>query len=178
MSRIGRKAVGIPNGVTHTYENGVFTAQGPKGKEVVNVPEGIILTVKDATIEVSRKGDTKVNRANHGLIRNLVNNALIGVSEGYVRKLDIHGVGFKAQPKGKVVTFSLGYSHDIDYEAPEGVTITIPQPTHVILESANKVLVGREAAKIRSFFKPEPYKGKGVRYSNEQIRRKQGKVVG
>ncbi len=178
MSRIGAKVVEIPQGVKTSIDNGLFSAEGQKGKLTIPIPDSIIVEVEGNVIKFSRKADTKEARSKHGLIRNLVNNVLIGVSKGYVKKLDIHGVGFKAQMKGKVFNCALGYSHEINYEIPEGVTVTVPQPTHVIVESNDKVLVGRVAAKIRSFYKPEPYKGKGVRYSDEQIRRKQGKVVG
>ncbi|MBU1863954.1 MAG: 50S ribosomal protein L6 [Candidatus Omnitrophica bacterium] len=178
MSRIGKKRVQIPKEAKVTVENNIFYAEGPKGKLSVDIPQAITLDIKDTTIGFERNNDSKKDRAYHGLIRNLVNNALIGVSKGYTKKLDIYGVGFKAQSKGKSINFALGYSHTIDFPIPSGVTVTVPQPTSVVVEGADKVLVGQVAANIRDFFKPEPYKGKGVRYSDEQIRRKQGKVVG
>jgi len=178
MSRIGKKPVQIPKEAKLKIEGGVFYAEGPKGKLSVNIPSCIDVVVKDAMVEFHRKGDEKADYAYHGLIRNLVKNALIGVTEGYSKKLEIHGIGFKAQMKGKAINFALGYSHDIDLTIPAGVTVTVPQQTAVVVEGVDKVLVGQVAAKIRDFFKPEPYKGKGIRYSNEQIRRKQGKVVG
>lgn len=178
MSRIGKKDLVIPKGVKTKIENGTFWAEGPKGKLSVDVPDCIKLDMKDDKISFSRDIDTKYSRSQHGLIRNLVKNALVGVSDGYSKRLDIHGVGFKAQLKGKSVTFSLGYSHEINFPVPEGITVKVPQPTAVFVEGADKVSVGMVAAKIRDFFKPEPYKGKGVRYGGEQIRRKQGKVVG
>jgi len=178
MSRIGKVSVEIPKEAKIKIEDNVFYAEGAKGKLSVKIPQSIELEVKDNLIKFKRKNDSKKDRELHGLIRNLVNNALIGVSKGYSTKLEIHGIGFKAQMKGKKVTFSLGYSHDIDFEIPAGITVTLPQQSSVVVEGVNKVLVGQVAAKIRDFFKPEPYKGKGIRYSDEQIRRKQGKVVG
>ena len=178
MSRIGKVAVEIPKEAKIKNEPGMFMCEGPKGKLSVKIPQSIELEVNDNRISFKRKSDSKTDRAFHGLIRNLVKNALIGVSQGYSRKLDIFGVGYKAQMKGKKINFSLGYSHEIDFDIPAGITITIPQQTSVVVEGVDKVLVGQVAAEIRDFFKPEPYKGKGIRYSDEQIRRKQGKVVG
>ncbi len=178
MSRIGRVSVAIPKEAKIKIESDKFIAEGPKGKLSVDIPASIELEVKDDHVEFKRKSDLKKDKALHGLIRNLVNNVLIGVSKGYSKKLDIHGVGFKAQMKGKKINFSLGYSHDINFDIPEGITVSVPQQTAVVVEGIDKVLVGQVSAKIRDFFKPEPYKGKGIRYSDEQIRRKQGKVVG
>jgi len=178
MSRIGRKEVEIPQGAKITIQGAECLVEGPKGKLTVAIPECIQVTVGEKAVTFDREQDTKTARSMHGLVRNLINNALIGVTEGYKRTLDIHGVGFKAQLKGNILNCALGYSHEINYTIPEGVTVTVPQQTHVIVESIDKVKVGQVAAQIRDFYRPEPYKGKGVRHSNEQIRRKQGKVVG
>lgn len=178
MSRIGSKPVEIPANAKYKVEGDVFYAEGPKGKLEVKIPGDIEVKIGEKDIVCMRKNNSKIARANHGLIRNLINNSLVGVTAGYSRSLDIHGVGFKGQMKGKKVVFSLGYSHDIDFDIPAGVSITLPNPTNVVIESCDKVKVGQVAATIRSFYKPEPYKGKGVRYSGENIRRKQGKVVG
>lgn len=178
MSRIGSKSVAIPKDAKHSFAQGVFTAEGPKGKQTVQVPDCVQLEIKDNEICFSRTNDSKYAREQHGLIRNLVKNALKGVTSGYQMKLEIYGVGFKAQMKGKVLNLNLGYSHEIDYQIPQGVTVTVPKPTDITVEGPDKVLVGRVAATIRDYYRPEPYKGKGVRYAGENIRRKQGKVVG
>jgi len=178
MSRIGKRPVTIPKEAKIKVEQNVFYAEGPKGKLSVCIPPAIDCTVKDSVVLFTTKSTLKKDREKHGLVRNLVNNIIIGVTKGYVKKLDIQGVGFKAQLKGKSIVLALGYSHEINYPIPSGVTVTVPQQTSVIIEGADKALVGKVAAKIRDFFRPEPYKGKGVRYSDEQVRRKQGKVVG
>lgn len=178
MSRIGSKPVDIPQGAKVSVEGRNCLVEGPKGKITVPVAEGIDVKVDDKSVIFSRQNDNKKSRSMHGLVRNLVNNALIGVTQGYSKALEIHGVGFKAQLKGKILNCALGYSHEINYDIPQGVTVTVPQPTSVVIEGIDKMLVGRVAAQIRDFYLPEPYKGKGVRYAGEQIRRKQGKVVG
>jgi large subunit ribosomal protein L6 len=178
MSRIGKKPVTIPKGVKIVLTNGNASVEGPKGKMSLNIPDTVTLEIKDDKVFFNRRNDTKNDRAAHGLIRNLINNMLIGVSQGYTKKLDIEGVGYKALMKGKAVQFSLGYSHTITYDIPAGLTLTLPTQTSVVITGIDKTLVGQAAANIRKFSKPEPYKGKGVRYSDEKIRRKQGKVVG
>lgn len=178
MSRIGKVPVEIPSGAKIAVGTAEAKIEGPKGTLTVDIPDNIEVKTEDKLVIVDRKSDTKQARANHGLVRNLIKNALVGVTDGYKKSLDIHGVGFKAQLKGKKVTFSLGYSHDIDFDVPQGVTVTVPQPTVVVIEGADKVKVGQAAATMRSYYEPEPYKGKGVRYTGENIRRKQGKVVG
>ena len=178
MSRIGKKQVDIPSGAKITVNAGSVLIEGPKGTMTISVPESIKIEVKDLVVQVTRVNDIKENRARHGLIRNLLNNALIGVTSGHTKKLEIFGVGFKVQMQGENVVFSLGYSHDINYKIPEGITLKIPQQTTVEIEGVDKAAVGQSAAEIRAFFKAEPYKGKGIRYSDENIRRKQGKVVG
>lgn len=178
MSRIGRRSVSIPQGAKISLQAHECLVEGPKGKLVVPVPECIAVKIEEKSVSFARELDTKKARSLHGLIRNLINNALIGVTAGYKKSLDIHGVGFKAQLKGSILNCALGYSHEINYAIPEGVTVTVPQPTVVVVEGIDKTKVGRVAAHIRDFYRPEPYKGKGVRYSDEQVRRKQGKVVG
>jgi large subunit ribosomal protein L6 len=178
MSRIGKREVKIPQGAKITVQGSECLIEGPKGKLTVAIPEYIQVKVGEKSVAFDRSLDTKTARSFHGLVRNLVNNAFIGVTQGYKKTLDIHGVGFKAQLKGNILNCALGYSHEINYSIPEGVTVTVPQQTHIIVESTDKVKVGQVASQIRNFYQPEPYKGKGVRYSDEQIRRKQGKVVG
>ena len=178
MSRIGKKAIEIPKGAKISVNEQSCTVEGPKGKLTVDIPQKIKVSADDEKVAVTRENDTKKVRSFHGLVRNLIRNAFVGVTEGYTRTLEIHGIGFKAQLKGKILNCVLGYSHEIDYKIPDGVNISVPQPTTVVVESIDKVLVGRVAAQIRDFYLPEPYKGKGVRYANEQVRRKQGKVVG
>jgi large subunit ribosomal protein L6 len=178
MSRIGRRAVTIPNGAKISVKGTGCLVEGPKGKLNVPIPECIKITVAEKTVSFERTIETKKARSLHGLMRNLINNALIGVTTGYKKSLDIHGVGFKAQLKGSILNCALGYSHEINYAIPEGISLSVPQPTVIVIEGIDKTQVGRVAAQIRDFYRPEPYKGKGVRYSDEQIRRKQGKVVG
>jgi large subunit ribosomal protein L6 len=178
MSRIGIKPVKIPENVKIMLEGETCLVEGPKGKLALKVPSAIEVKIDEKLVTVTRKNDLKTSRSLHGLFRNLINNAFIGVTKGYTKALEIYGVGFKAQLKGSILNCSLGYSHEINYEIPQGVTITVPQPTNISVQGIDKMLVGRVAAQIRDFYLPEPYKGKGVRYAGEQIRRKQGKVVG
>ncbi len=178
MSRIGKKPVDIASGVKVKQEGSTVIVEGAKGKLEVAIPEELTVNISDKEVIVDRKNDTKRARAQHGLIRNLIKNAIAGVAEGYKKELDISGVGFKAELKGKKIVCYLGYSHEIHYEAPEGVSLTCPQPTRVVIQGIDNVKVGQTAARIRDFYKPEPYNGKGVSYAGEKIRRKQGKVVG
>ncbi len=178
MSRLGKKPVEILSGVKVKIEADKFVAEGPKGKLDVVIPSNVTVDISDKEVIVARKDDTKDARAKQGLIRSLIKNVIIGVSQGYEKSLDISGVGFKAELKGKQLICYLGYSHDIKFIPPEGVTLSVPQPTRIVVQGIDKVKVGETAARIRSFYKPEPYNGKGVSYTGEQIRRKQGKVVG
>ena len=178
MSRIGKKPVELISGAKVKIEGDVFIAEGVKGKFEVAIPDNITVEITEKQVIVGRKNDLKDARAKHGLVRNLIKNAINGVLNGYEKSLDISGVGFKAELKGKGIVCYLGYSHDIYYEPPVGVTLTIPNPTRIIIQGVDNVKVGQAAARIRDFYKPEPYNGKGVMYTGEKIRRKQGKVVG
>jgi len=176
MSRIGRAPITIPAGVDVAIEGNLITVKGQKG--TLNYTFNPILTVeKDgATIQVSRANDAPQSRALHGLTRTLINNMIVGVSTGYSKKLEIIGVGFRAQKSGKTLTLNLGHSHPIVFEESNGVTFDVPDSTTVIVNGPDKQVVGQVAAEIRSKRPPEPYLGKGVKYSGERIRRKSGKA--
>ena len=180
MSRIGKKPVAIPGGVTVEVNGNNIVVKGPKGEPSdAHLPE-VSVTVEDNQVVVTRADDSIDARARHGLTRQLINNMVIGVSEGYEKKLEIIGVGYKAQAKGKTVTLNLGHSHAIDYAAPEGIDIAQDEKNKqiLIIKGINKEDVGQAAADIRSFRPPEPYKGKGVRYVGEHVIRKAGKAAG
>ena len=178
MSRIGNKPIQIPSGVKLTVSDaGAVRAEGPKGKLQWELPQGITGTVKDNSLVFARSGEDRKVRALHGLARAMVNNMVIGASQGFVRDLEIHGVGFKAALQGKILKLNLGFSHDILFPIPEGIKITVADNTKLKIEGIDKQLVGQVAADIRSYYPPEPYKGKGVRYVGEHINRKEGKTV-
>jgi large subunit ribosomal protein L6 len=177
VSRIGRKPVQIPKGVTVTLKNGVVSIKGPKGVLEEKVHSDISVEVKDQQIILSRKSDETKYRALHGLWRALIQNMVTGVTEGFSRKLEIIGVGYRAEMKGTRLNLLLGYSHPILFGAPEGIKIEVPTQTSILISGIHKQLVGLVAAKIRSFRPPEPYKGKGVKYEGEYIRRKAGKAA-
>lgn len=177
MSRIGKLPIAIPPKVKVELKGKRVYVEGPKGKLEMQMPRRTSLKIEGEKIEVSRTGDDSEAKAFHGLCRSLVNNMVKGVSEGYVKKLTIHGVGFKAAVQGKVVNLNLGYSHPINYQIPDQVKVTVEENTKVKIEGPDKQLVGKVASEIRSFYPPEPYKGKGVRYEDEQIVRKEGKTV-
>jgi large subunit ribosomal protein L6 len=180
MSRIGKKPVAIPGGVTVEVNDNNIVVKGPKGElSYAHLPE-VSVVVEDNQVVVTRADDSIDARARHGLTRQLINNMVIGVSEGYEKKLEIIGVGYKAQAKGKTVTLNLGHSHAIDYAAPEGIDISQDDKNKqiLIIKGINKEDVGQAAADIRSFRPPEPYKGKGVRYVGEHVIRKAGKAAG
>jgi large subunit ribosomal protein L6 len=185
MSRIGRKPIPIPAGVKVSWQNNTFHTEGPKGKLSLPVHPAITLDLSANLVQVKPLGTDKKDRALHGLSRALINNAVTGVSTGFTKKLEIQGVGFKAALKGKTLVLNLGFSHPINYEIPEGITITITdaqgkkvtEGTFITIEGTNKETVGAVAAKIRGYYPPEPYKGKGVRFVGEQIRRKEGKTA-
>ncbi|MBU0458777.1 50S ribosomal protein L6 [Patescibacteria group bacterium] len=179
MSRIGRKPVAIPSGVTVEISGNMIKVKGPKGElSYAHLPEVSVKIEEDKAI-VDRINDKSEARARHGLTRQIVANMIQGVSEGYEKQLEIIGVGYKAQAKGKVLTLNLGHSHPIDYSVPEGIEITQDEKNKniLIVKGIDKQLVGQVAADIRDFRKPEPYKGKGVRYVGEQVRRKVGKAA-
>lgn len=178
MSRIGKKAIPLAKGVKVEVKDGVIKVEGPKGKLEQPLRGALTVKVEPESVKVERHNDEKQTKAMHGLYRALINNMVVGVSQGYSRKLELVGVGFKAEAKSNYIVFSLGYSHPIYFKPPEGVKVEVPQPTNVVVSGIDKELVGSVAAKIRSFKKPEPYKGKGIKYENEVIRRKEGKTAG
>jgi len=177
MSRIGKQPISIPAKVKVAVTSGGVSAEGPKGKLGLNLPRLTSVKVDGTSIHVSRAGESAEARAMHGLARALVANMVQGVSEGYQKKLEIQGVGFKAAVQGAIVNMSLGYSHPILYPVPAGIKVTIEENTKITIDGADKELVGRVAAELRSFYPPEPYKGKGVRYAGEHVVRKEGKTV-
>ena len=177
MSRIGKKPIPIKD-VTITKTEGAIKVKGKFGELEMNIHPNIKVDVTKEEIVVTRPNDMKENRALHGLTRALINNMVVGVTEGYTKSLDIVGVGYKAELKGDAVLFTIGYSHPILFMPPAGVKIDVPAPTQIKIFGYDKELVGMIAAKIRSFRKPEPYKGKGIKYSNEIIVRKAGKTAG
>ena len=175
MSRIGKKPVTIPSGVTADIANGVLTVKGPKGSLTLSLREEISYTVDGDTILVKPANDTKSARAFWGMQRTLVENLVTGVTQGYTKVLEITGVGYRANSQGKNLKLQLGYSHDVDFAIPEGIEIKTPDNTTVEISGIDKQKVGQVAAEIRRWRKPEPYKGKGIKYRGEFIFRKEGK---
>lgn len=175
MSRIGKKPVAIPNGVTATIENGELSVKGPKGTLALQLRDEISYTLEEGAILVKPANATKAARAFWGMQRTLVQNLVTGVTEGYSKILDITGVGYRANSQGKVLKLQLGFSHDVDYEVPAGIEIKTPDNTTVEISGIDKQKVGQVAAEIRRWRKPEPYKGKGIKYRGEFIFRKEGK---
>jgi large subunit ribosomal protein L6 len=175
MSRIGKKPVSVPAGVTASLEGQTVKAKGPKGELRFTVPELISVELKDGAVKVDPKDETKLARSQWGMSRTMVSNIFAGVTEGFQKRLEINGVGYKAAVAGKVVKLSLGYSHDVDYPIPEGITIVASKPTELVISGIDKQKVGQVAAEIREYRGPEPYKGKGVKYAGEFIFRKEGK---
>ncbi len=177
MSRIGKAPITIPSGVDISITDGEVAVKGPKGELRRAVPGAITVRVDDGRILVERPDDSRENRALHGMFRSLVNNMVIGVTDGFRKDLDIVGVGYRAAPKGKdKLDMALGFSHPVVVQAPAGIEFVVPVPTKIEIHGIDKQLVGQVAADIRSLRKPEPYKGKGVRYTNERVRRKAGKA--
>ncbi|MGZ5418845.1 MAG: 50S ribosomal protein L6 [Nocardioides sp.] len=176
MSRIGRLPVTIPSGVEINVEGQTVKVKGPKGELAHTVAQPIAVERKDDQVEVTRPNDERESRSLHGLTRSLIHNMVLGVTEGYVKKLEIHGTGYRVANKGGSLEFALGYSHSITIEPPQGITFTVENPTRFQVEGIDKQLVGEVAANIRKLRKPDPYKGKGVRYAGEHIRRKVGKA--
>ncbi|MBC2579642.1 50S ribosomal protein L6 [Clostridium sp. DJ247] len=177
MSRVGRLPITIPSGTTVTVTpDNVVTAKGPKGQLVKTMSKDINITVENNAVVVTRDSEQKQIRALHGLTRALINNMVIGVTEGYAKTLDLIGVGYRAQLQGKKLVMNLGYSHPVEIEPVEGIAFETPAATKVVVRGIDKELVGAVAADVRSWRKPEPYKGKGIKYDNEVIRRKEGKT--
>ncbi|MBU0981422.1 50S ribosomal protein L6 [Patescibacteria group bacterium] len=179
MTRIGKLPIQIPNGVTATLSNGVLMVKGPKGELSLTPHPLMKVTISDTEIAVSRDGEEREKKSLHGLTRTLIQNMVTGVTEGYAKRLEINGVGYRFKISGKKVTLNLGYSHPIDYNAPEGIEFKEdPEKKNILIVSGiNKHQVGQVSAEIRSLRKPEPYKGKGIRYENEYVRRKAGKTA-
>ncbi|WP_063553714.1 50S ribosomal protein L6 [Clostridium ljungdahlii] len=177
MSRIGKLPIAIPSGVTFAVTpDNVVTVKGPKGQLVKAMRKDMNIAVEDNSIVVKRNNDEKESRALHGLTRALINNMVIGVTEGYAKTLELVGVGYRAQLQGKKLVLNLGFSHPIEVEAVEGISFETPAPTKVVVKGIDKELVGDVSADIRNWRRPEPYKGKGIKYENEVIRRKEGKT--
>lgn len=176
MSRIGIKPVNLPAGVEVKVEGNVVTVKGPKGQLQEQISSRLTVEVKDGVVTVSRPSDVKEDRAQHGLARTLIANMVTGVTEGYEKKMEMIGVGYKAEKKGDTLVLSLGFSHPVEMKDPEGITTEVPSATEVVVKGIDKALVGQYAANIRAWRKPEPYKGKGIRYVGEHVRRKEGKA--
>ena len=175
MSRIGKKPVPIPSGVTANVEGQTVKVKGPKGQLQVVLPDDVMVKMDNGEVKVDPRNETKRARSMWGTSRTLVNNLVTGVTKGYEKKLEITGVGYRAALQGKNLQIALGYSHDVVYPVPEGITIATPKPTEIMVSGIDKQKVGQVAAEIRAFRPPEPYKGKGVRYADEYIFRKEGK---
>jgi large subunit ribosomal protein L6 len=176
MSRIGRLPIPVPTGVDVTIDGQQISVKGPKGTLAHTVAEPITVEREDGVLAIKRPDDERRNRALHGLTRSLVNNLVVGVTDGYEKKLEIHGVGYRVQLKGSDLEFSLGFSHPVKVTPPEGITFVVEAPTRFSVQGIDKQRVGEVAANIRKLRKPDPYKGKGVRYAGEKIRRKVGKT--
>jgi len=177
MSRIGKLPVALPAGVeVKVDESNLVTVKGPKGELSEQISILIKVGIEDGVLSVTRAADDKVSRSQHGLARTLINNMVTGVTGGFEKKLQLVGVGYKAEKKGDTLVLSLGYSHPIELADPSGITTEVPVPTEIIVRGIDKAIVGNYAANLRAWRKPEPYKGKGVRYANEKVRRKEGKA--
>lgn len=178
MSRIGKKQIPIPKNVKVGINGSAFSVEGPKGKLIYNTPSDIKIEVKAEGIIISAGSDEKSLMPLWGLARTLINNMIIGVTSGFQKELEIIGVGFRAQVSGKKLVMQLGFSHPVEYHIPEGIVIETPKPTQIIVKGIDKQKVGEVAAEIRAIYPPEPYKGKGIRYVGEYVRKKVGKAVG
>ncbi|HPS20245.1 MAG TPA: 50S ribosomal protein L6 [Candidatus Omnitrophota bacterium] len=177
MSRVGRRAIDIPSGVKIEVHGSKVKVES-KGKALEHVmPHGFTAEVKDGKLIVARPSDSRPNRALHGTTRSLIHNMVVGLKDGFNKKLEIQGVGYKAQVKGKVLALEIGKSHTVNFPIPDGITIETPSPTEINVKGADKQKVGQTAAGIRGLYPPEPYKGKGIRYVGEYVRRKQGKSI-
>jgi len=178
MSRIGKMPISLPKGVETTEVEGTLSVKGPKGSLTMEVHPDMKIAIEDDELRVERPSDQKEHRALHGLTRSLIQNMVIGVTDGFTKTLEIIGVGYRADPKASGITLKLGYSHSIDYLPDNGITLECPNQTTIVVQGIDKQKVGQAAAEIRSFRPPEPYKGKGIRYQGEHVRRKAGKTAG
>ena len=175
MSRIGKKPVPIPSGVEANVSGQTISVKGPKGTREFTATDDVQIAVEDGSITVTPRGSSKRARQQWGMSRTMVENLVTGVTTGFKRELEIQGVGYRAQMQGNVLKLNLGYSHDVNFDVPEGITITAPKQTEIVVEGIDQQVVGQTAAKIREWRSPEPYKGKGIRYKGEFIFRKEGK---
>lgn len=178
MSRIGKKPIDVPAGVKFTQAQNVVRIDGPKGSLSLSLPQGVSVTADTKTISVQRLSEERKDRCVHGLVRTLLSNMVIGVSAGFEKTLEISGVGYRAETKDNTVRLLLGYSAPVEYAVPKGITVKVDKQVNIAVSGIDKELVGRVAAEIRGLKKPEPYKGKGIKYTGERIRRKVGKSVG
>lgn len=179
MSRIGKEPVPIPEGVEVALSGRTLTVKGPKGTLTQEIHRDVTVSVSDGQVVVTRPSDEREHRALHGLFRSLIANMVTGVTQGYERRLEIVGVGYRAAARGQGgLTIQVGFSHPVEVDAPAGITLDVPTPTRITVSGADKHMVGQVAANIRAIRRPEPYKGKGIRYAGEQIRRKSGKAAG
>ena len=176
MSRVGRMPITVPAGVKVAIADGQFTADGPKGKVSERLLDGIPVEIEDGVVKVTRESDSRELRSRHGLVRALLANAVHGAAQGFTKKLEIHGVGYRAEVKGREIHFALGFSHPVIFAIPEGIDIEVDKQNRITVSGASRQQVGQVAAEIRALRKPEPYKGKGIRYADEEIRRKVGKA--
>ena len=176
MSRVGKSPIELPDGVEVKVVGDLVTVKGPKGSLTQDVQPSISVAVDDGTVTVSRESDERQVRALHGLTRSLINNMVIGVTEGYSKELTAVGVGYRAALKGKTLELQVGFSHPVTIDAPDGITFEVPEPTKIIVSGIDKQMVGQVAANVRAVKPPEPYKGKGIRYVDEYVRRKAGKA--
>jgi len=177
MSRVGRMQIEVPSSATVTIGEGLVTVKGPKGELSQSISDRVEVVQEGGQVRVTRRSDAPVDRSLHGLTRSLVNNMVRGVTDGFEKILEIQGVGYRAALKGRTLELALGYSHPVIYDAPEGIEFELPVPTRIIVRGCDKQLVGQVAADIRAMRKPDPYKGKGVRYRDEKVRRKVGKAI-
>ena len=176
MSRIGRKPINIPAGVEAKFENGVMTVKGPKGTLTQKINPNMAVEINGAVIEVKRPNDEKLNRSLHGLTRTIIHNMIVGVTEGYKKELEVNGVGYRVQKQGKQLVMNIGYSHQVIVSETDDIKIDVPNPNSIVIHGIDKQKVGQFAAEVREKRPPEPYKGKGIKYVGEYIRRKEGKT--
>ena len=177
MSRVGKKPIEIPSGIKVAAENGKVKIEGKGKKLEYRLPADFKAEVKDNTVTIQRPSDQRRHKELHGTTRSNIQNIITGLDKGFEKKLQIQGVGYKAQSKGKILVLELGFSHSVNFPVPEGITIETPSPTEIIVKGADKQKVGEVAAEIRDYYPPEPYKGKGIRYEGEYVRHKQGKSI-